>query len=75
MMKLNRAEHFLSEANYLGERDVQVRHGLIDGQANAMTGVSDYHNKLSDNTFFIRNIYYQVDYEDMQAFWRAGQQG
>lgn len=51
-MKPNAAEHFLSEADYLaGEQEGQVRHELIDGQAYAMTGASDYHNKLSGNLF------------------------
>lgn len=52
-MKPNKAEPFLSEADYLaGEQDGQVRHELIDGQAYAMTGASDYHNKLSGNFMF-----------------------
>jgi Uma2 family endonuclease len=51
-MKLNKVEHFLSEKEYLaGEQDGQVRHELIDGQAYAMTGASDYHNRLSGNLF------------------------
>lgn len=51
-MKLNATEHILSEADYLaGEQEGRVRHELIDGQAYAMTGASDYHNKLSGNLF------------------------
>jgi len=52
MMKPNRAAPFLCEADYLaGEQDGQVRHELINGQAYAMTGASDYHNRLSGNLF------------------------
>lgn len=51
-MKTNCAVNVLSEADYLaGEQDGQIRHELIDGQAYAMTGASDYHNKLSGNFF------------------------
>ncbi|OAI21029.1 hypothetical protein A1359_02445 [Methylomonas lenta] len=51
-MALNTAESYLSEADYLaGEQDGEIRHELIDGQAYAMTGASDYHNKLSGNLF------------------------
>lgn len=52
-MALNTAESYLSEADYLaGEQDGEIRHELIDGQAYAMTGASDYHNKLSGNFMF-----------------------
>jgi len=52
-MALNTAENYLSEADYLaGEQDGEIRHELIDGQAYAMTGASDYHNKLSGNLMF-----------------------
>ncbi len=52
-MKPSRAAPFLSEREYLaGEQDGQVRHELIDGQAYAMTGASDYHNRLSGNFMF-----------------------
>lgn len=51
-MASNTAESYLSEADYLaGEQDGEIRHELIDGQAYAMTGASDYHNKLSGNLF------------------------
>ncbi len=51
-MALNTVESYLSEADYLaGEQDGEVRHELIDGQTYAMTGASDYHNKLSGNLF------------------------
>jgi Uma2 family endonuclease len=52
MMEINAAQSHLSEADYLdGERDAEIRHELIDGKAYAMTGASDYHNKLSGNLF------------------------
>lgn len=52
-MALNTAKSYLSEADYLaGEQDGEIRHELINGQAYAMTGVSDYHNKLSGNFMF-----------------------
>ncbi len=51
-MALNTAESYLSEADYLaGEQDGEIRHELVDGQAYAMTGASDYHNYLSGNFF------------------------
>lgn len=51
-MALNTAESYLSEADYLaGEQDGEMRHEWVDGQAYAMTGASDYHNKLSGNVF------------------------
>ena len=51
-MKINAAQTYLTEAEYLaGERDREIRHELIDGQAYAMTGVSDYHNKFSGNLY------------------------
>ncbi len=51
-MAVNTAESYLSEADYLaGEQNGEIRHELIDGQAYAMTGASDYHNKLSGNLF------------------------
>lgn len=52
-MALNTAESYLSEADYLaGEQDGEIRHELINGRAYAMTGASDYHNKLSGNLMF-----------------------
>lgn len=52
-MAVNTAESYLSEADYLaGEQDGEIRHELVDGQAYAMTGASDYHNKLSGNIVF-----------------------
>ncbi len=52
-MAVNTAESYLSEADYLaGEQDGEIRHELVDGQAYAMTGASDYHNKLSGNMMF-----------------------
>lgn len=51
-MKTNAAQMYLTEADYLaGERNGEIRHELIDGQVYAMTGASDYHNKLSGNLF------------------------
>lgn len=51
-MKTNTAYDSLSEADYLaGEQDGQARHELIDGEAYAMTGASDKHNKISGNVF------------------------
>jgi len=52
-MKTNSAVNFLSEADYLaGERDGQIRHELIGGQAYAMTGASDKHNKICGNFLY-----------------------
>ncbi len=51
-MKINAAQTYLTEAEYLaGEQDGEIRHELIDGQAYDMTGASDYHNKLSGNLY------------------------
>ena len=51
-MKTSTAANFLSEGDYLaGERDGQIRHELIGGQAYAMTGASDKHNKICGNLF------------------------
>ncbi|MGY6277396.1 Uma2 family endonuclease [Methylomonas sp. MgM2] len=60
-MKTNTAVNFLSEADYLaGERDGRFRHELIGGQAYAMTGASDKHNKICGNLFAeLRNAFKQ----------------
>jgi len=52
-MKANTTANFLSEGDYLaGERDGQIRHELIGGQAYAMTGASDKHNKICGNLLY-----------------------
>ena len=52
MSLLRKAEPHLSVADYLaGERDSDVRHEYVDGQAYAMAGASDRHNRIAGNIF------------------------
>ena len=52
MSLLRTAEPHLSVADYLaGERDSDVRHEYVDGQAYAMAGASDRHNRIAGNIF------------------------
>lgn len=51
-MSLKRAEHFISEEDYLqGEQEAETRHELINGEVYAMAGANENHNLVSGNVF------------------------